>query len=162
VTTSFDSLPHDELLKSVARRIVDRHMLRLIKLWLKARSRNGIKATGPGASVVARATCVATPQGGVASPLLANVYMNRFLKYWRLTACGKRSAPTSSRMLTTSSSSVADVRLRLWRGRRRLMTRLGLTLNETKTSLKNARQDRFDFLGYSFGPHRYKANGNGI
>ena len=41
------------------------------------------------------------------------------------------------------------------------MTRLGLTLNEAKTSLRNARQDRFDFLGYSFGPHYYKANGKG-
>jgi hypothetical protein len=41
-----------------------------------------------------------------------------------------------------------------------VMTRLGLTLNEAKTSLKNARQERFDFLGYSFGPHRYKANGH--
>ncbi len=40
-----------------------------------------------------------------------------------------------------------------------VMTRLGLTLNEAKTSLKNARIERFDFLGYSFGPHRYKANG---
>jgi RNA-directed DNA polymerase len=39
------------------------------------------------------------------------------------------------------------------------MTRLGLSINEAKTSLKNARQERFDFLGYSFGPHRYKANG---
>ena len=39
------------------------------------------------------------------------------------------------------------------------MTRLGLTINEVKTSLKNARQERFDFLGYSFGPYRYKANG---
>ena len=39
------------------------------------------------------------------------------------------------------------------------MTKLGLTINEAKTSLKNARQERFDFLGYSFGPHRYKANG---
>ncbi len=39
------------------------------------------------------------------------------------------------------------------------MTRLGLAINEVKTSLKNARQERFDFLGYSFGPHRYKANG---
>jgi RNA-directed DNA polymerase len=40
-----------------------------------------------------------------------------------------------------------------------VMTRLGLAINEVKTSLKNARQERFDFLGYSFGPHRYKANG---
>ena len=40
------------------------------------------------------------------------------------------------------------------------MTKLGLTLNEAKTSVKNARQERFDFLGYSFGPHHYKANGH--
>jgi RNA-directed DNA polymerase len=40
-----------------------------------------------------------------------------------------------------------------------VMMKLGLTLNEAKTSLKDARQERFDFLGYSFGPHRYKANG---
>jgi RNA-directed DNA polymerase len=40
------------------------------------------------------------------------------------------------------------------------MTRLGLTLNEAKTSLKNALQERFDLRGYSFGPHRYKANGH--
>ena len=43
-----------------------------------------------------------------------------------------------------------------------VMTKLGLTLNEAKTSLKNARQERFDFLGYSFGPHRYKANGKKV
>lgn len=43
-----------------------------------------------------------------------------------------------------------------------VMTRLGLTINEAKTSLKNARQERFDFLGYSFGPHRYKANGKSV
>jgi RNA-directed DNA polymerase len=42
-----------------------------------------------------------------------------------------------------------------------VMTKLGLTLNEAKTSLRNARQERFDFLGYSFGPHRHKANGKG-
>src|SRR6516225_8635857 len=40
-----------------------------------------------------------------------------------------------------------------------VMTWLGLSINEGKTSLKNARKERFDFLGYSFGPHRYKANG---
>lgn len=40
-----------------------------------------------------------------------------------------------------------------------VMTKRGLTLNEAKTSVRNARQERFDFLGYSFGPHRFKANG---
>ena len=83
----FDTIPHSDLLKSVARRIVDRHVLRLIKLWLKApieeRDGDGKRRMSGGKG----STC-GTPQGGVASPLLANVYMNRFLKHWRLTGCG--------------------------------------------------------------------------
>src|SRR6266536_6525594 len=75
----FDSIPHCELLKSVARRIVDRHVLRLIKLWLKApieeQDGKGTRRMSGGKS-----NTRGTPQGGVASPLLANIYMNRFLK----------------------------------------------------------------------------------
>jgi RNA-directed DNA polymerase len=155
----FDSIPHDELVKSVARRIVDRHVLRLIKLWLKAPIEerddgNGTRRIGGGKS-----NMCGTPQGGVASPLLANIYMNRFLKYWRLTGCGEA--------FRAHVIAYADDFVILSRGyaaealawTRRAMTRLGLTLNEAKTSLKNARQERFDFLGYSFGPHCYKGNG---
>ena len=115
----FDLILHGELLKSVARRIVDRHVLRLIKLWLKSPIEERDDGDGPGASVVAESNAHGTPQGGVVSPLLANIYMNRFLKYWRLTGRGRRSGMMSSRMPTTSSSSVADVRPRPWRGRRR-------------------------------------------
>ena len=155
----FDSIPHDELLKSVARRIVDRHVLRLIKLWLKAPIEerddgNGTRRIGGGKS-----NMCGTPQGGVASPLLANIYMNRFLKYWRLTGRGEA--------FRAHVIAYADDFVILSRGcaaealawMKAVMTRLGLTLNEAKTSLRNARQERFDFLGYSFGPHRYKANG---
>jgi len=89
----------------------------------------------------------------------ANIYMNRFLKYWRLT--GRREA------FRAHVVSYADDFVILSRGcaaealawTKGVMTRLGLTLNEAKTSLKNAREERFDFLGYSFGPHYYKANG---
>src|SRR6266699_1267560 len=84
----FDSIPHDQLLKSIARRIVDRHVLRLIKLWLKApieeRDDDDRRRRIGGGKGNTRGT----PQGGVASPLLANIYMNRFLKYWRLTGRG--------------------------------------------------------------------------
>ena len=114
----FDSIPHDELLKSVARRIVDRQVLRLIKLWLKAPIEERDDSDGTRRMSGGKSNTRGTPQGGVASPLLANIYMNRFLKYWRLTGRGD-SAHTSLRMPTTSSSSVADVRPRLWRGRRR-------------------------------------------
>jgi RNA-directed DNA polymerase len=154
----FDTIPHDELMKSVARRIVDRHVLRLIKLWLKApieeRDDDGARRMGGGKSNMR-----GTPQGGVASPLLANIYMNRFLKYWRLTERGEA--------FRAHVIAYADDFVILSRGcaaealawTKVVMTRLGLILNEAKTSLKNARQERFDFLGYSFGPHRYKANG---
>jgi len=156
----FDSIPHDELLKSVARRIVDRRVLRLIKLWLKAPIEERDDSDGTRRIGGGKSNTRGTPQGGVASPLLANIYMNRFLKYWRLTGCGQA--------FRAHVIAYADDFVILSRGyaaealawTRRAMTRLGLTLSEAKTSLKNARQERFDFLGYSFGPHRYKANGS--
>jgi RNA-directed DNA polymerase len=78
-----DTIPHSDLLKSVARRIVDRHVLRLIKLWLKApiEERDGDSKRRMSGG---KGSTYGTPQGGVVSPLLANVYMNRFLKHWRL------------------------------------------------------------------------------
>ena len=93
------------------------------------------------------------------SPLLANIYMNRFLKYWRLSRCGEA--------FRAYVVAYADDFVILSRGRANealawteaVMTRLGLTLNEAKTSLKDAREERFDFLGYAFGPHVFKANG---
>ena len=155
----FDSIPHDELLKSVARRIVDRHVLRLIKLWLKAPIEERDDGDGTRRIGGGKSNTRGTPQGGVASPMLANIYMNRFLKYWRLTGRGEA--------FRAHVVAYADDFVILSRGRaaealawtKVVMTRLGLNVNEAKTSLKNARQERFDFLGYSFGPHRYKANG---
>jgi RNA-directed DNA polymerase len=154
----FDSIPHAELMKSVARRIVDRHVLRLIKMWLRAPIEEG---DGDGKRRIGggKGNTRGTPQGGVASPLLANIYMNRFLKYWRLCGC--------SEAFRARVVAYADDFVILSRGRaaealawtKAMMTRLGLTINEAKTSLRNARQQCFDFLGYSFGPHYpYKSN----
>jgi RNA-directed DNA polymerase len=155
----FDTIPHSELIKSVARRVVDRNVLRLIKMWLRApieeRDADGTRRMSGG-----KGNTRGTPQGGVASPLLANIYMNRFLKHWRLTGCGDR--------FHAHIVSYADDFVILSRGRaaealawtKAVMTKLGLTINEAKTSLRNARQERFDFLGYSFGAHRFESNGN--
>jgi RNA-directed DNA polymerase len=155
----FDSIPHSDLMKAVARRIADRHVLRLIKLWLKAPIEERDEGDGRRRIGGGKSNTRGTPQGGVASPLLANIYMNRFLKHWRLTGRGEA--------FRARVVAYADDFVILSRGRaaealawtKAVMTKLGLTLNEAKTSLKNARHERFDFLGYSFGPHRYKANG---
>jgi len=155
----FDTIPHSDLLKSVARRIVDRHVLRLIKLWLKApieeRDEEGKRRMSGGKSN----TC-GTPQGGVASPMLANIYMNRFLKHWRLTARDKA--------FRAHVVSYADDFVILSRGHatealawtKAVMARLRLSINEAKTSVKDARTESFDFLGYTFGPHRYRKDGH--
>ena len=154
----FDEIPHSDLLKSVARRIVDRHVLRLIKLWLKVpieeRDGNGTRRMTGGKS-----STRGTPQGGVVSPLLSVVYMNWFLKHWRLTG---RSEAFRAHVVAYADDFVilsrgcADEAL-TWT--KAVMTRLGLRLNGEKTSVKNARMERFDFLGYSFGPHCFAKDG---
>ena len=84
----FDTIPHRELIQCVARRIVDRDMLHLIKMWLKVPVEERDESGKRRASGGGNSTC-GTPQGGVISPLLANLYMNRFLKYWRITGRGE-------------------------------------------------------------------------
>jgi RNA-directed DNA polymerase len=156
LTKYFDTIPHGELMKSVARRIVDRDVLHLIKMWLtvavEERDEDGKSRWTVGQ------TC-GTPQGGVISPLLANIYMNRFLKHWRMT---RRGEQFRARIV-----SYADDFVILSRGfgaeamdwTQLVMTKLGLSLNTAKTCIRNARRERFDFLGYSFGPHCYRKNG---
>jgi RNA-directed DNA polymerase len=154
----FDSIPHRDLLQSVARRIVDRNVLRLIKMWLKTpveeRDEQGKRCMSGGR----HSTC-GTPQGGVVSPMLANIYMNRFLKYWRQSG---RDAAYRAHVVSYADDFVILSRghaeeAKTWTGR--VMNRLGLTLNEAKTSVRNARQESFDFLGYTFGPRHFPRNG---
>ena len=148
----FDTIPHDELLQCVARRISDKHVLALIKMWLRTpveeRTDTGGKRLTGG-----KGSKRGTPQGGVISPLLANVYMNRFLKYWRQNGLGQRLRAhvvvyaddlviLSRRHASQAHEVLKDV-----------MTRIGLTVNETKTKLREATTERFDFLGYTFGPY---------
>jgi RNA-directed DNA polymerase len=148
----FDTIPHSELLQSVARRIVDRYMLHLIKMWLKVpveeRDGNGKRRLTGG-----KDNDRGTPQGGVISPVLANLYMNRMLKGWRQSRRGEQ--------FRAHMVNYADDFVILSRGKaaealewtRGVLERLELTLNEKKTSVRNAREERFDFLGYTVGAH---------
>jgi len=155
----FDTIPHRELMRSVTRRIVDRNVLRLIKLWLTApveecdddgrRRMTGGKGSRRG-----------TPQGGVISPVLANLYMNRFLEHWRRTGRGEayRAHVIAYADDFTILSLGRAAEALAWT--KAVMTRLGLALNEAKTAIRDARRERFDFLGYAFGPHHYRKDGH--
>jgi RNA-directed DNA polymerase len=154
----FDTIPHSALMSCVARRIVDRMILSLIKMWLKApveeRDRDGTRRMSGG-----KASKHGTPQGGVISPLLANLYINRFLKFWRMqekTRAYRAHIVSYADDFVILSRGHADEALAWTRG---VMLRLGLTINEAKTSLKDARKERFDFLGYTFGPHWRRRDG---
>lgn len=135
----FDTIPNRELMQSVARRISDRLVLALIKMWLKTPVEE-VDDQGRRRLTGGKRSKCGTPQGGVISPLLANLYLNRFLKYWRLRWMG---AGQGSLGLDPASDDPP-----------------GLALNEAKTSIRRAREERFDFLGYTFGPHRFRKDGH--
>jgi len=147
----FGSIPHAELLKSVARRVSDRHLLHLIKMWLIAPveeddGKRGKKRTTPG-----KDSGRGVPQGAPISPLLANLYMRRFVLGWKKFGLEAR--------LRAKIVSYADDYVICCKGSaheamaamRQVMQRLGLTVNEAKTHIWQLPQERFDFLGYSFG-----------
>ena len=152
----FDTIPHGELMQCVARRVVDGKVLHLIQMWLsvpaEVRDEAGKRKWQGGGGK-------GTPQGGVISPLLANLYMNRFLKHWKQTGKAKQFRAVivnyADDFVILSRGKAAEARE--WTGR--IMSRIGLTLNEAKTSVKDARRERFDFLGYTFGPQRYWKDG---
>lgn len=155
----FDSIPHGALLEEVQRRVTDVHMLRLIRAWLQVpvedRDECGRRRRGGG-----RDHHRGTPQGGVISPLLANVYMHRFLRAWRL---GGKGTELGARIV-----NYADDFVILSRGRgaealawtRTALADIGLTLNESKTRTCDPWLESFDFLGYSFGVERFRKDGH--
>jgi group II intron reverse transcriptase/maturase len=147
----FDSLPHSELLKSVARRVVDGAMLHLIKMWLKAPAEETDDRGKKHRSTRNRDEGRGTPQGSPISPLLSNLYMRRFVLGWKKLGHEKR--------LGALIVNYADDLVICCRGRaeealatmRVMMGRLKLTVNETKTRVAKLPEEKFDFLGYTFG-----------
>ena len=95
-----------------------------------------------------------SPQGGVLSPLLANVYMHRFIKAFRKFGLDKKHGAVLVNyaddfvVLCKRDAHGALATIRRW------MASIGLELNETKTSVRNARAESFDFLGYTFKMQR--------
>jgi RNA-directed DNA polymerase len=147
----FDSIPHSELLKSVARRIVDGAMLHLIKMWLEAPVEETDERGNKHRSTRNRDEGKGTPQGAPISPLLSNLYMRRFVLGWKKLGHEKR--------LEAYIVNYADDFVICCRGRaeealaamRDMMSKLKLTVNETKTRVSKLPEEKFDFLGYTFG-----------
>src|SRR5207244_3279163 len=101
-----------------------------------------------------------TPQGGVISPLLANLYMNRYLKVFRLRGLDRRYG---ARLVNYADDFVVLCRYgaaEVLAQSRRWFAQMGLTLNEQKTRVCDGRRESFTFLGYTFGPMRYRKDGH--
>ena len=147
----FDSIPHAELMKSVSRRISDGRVLRLLKMWLETPVEETDARGNRHRTTRNKDQGMGTPQGSPISPMLSNIYMRRFVKGWKTGGHGQR--------LDACIVNYADDFVICCRGTaeeamtamRTMMSKLKLTVNETKTRLCRLPEESFDFLGYTLG-----------
>jgi group II intron reverse transcriptase/maturase len=147
----FTSIPHAPLMRSLARRIADGRLLRTIKRWLTAPVAERVNGR-PVQTAEARKRKRGTPQGGVISPLLANCYFRRFLLAWQLHGHqGQLDAHVVNYaddfVICCRPGNAAAALDRM----KRLMARLGLEVNTTKTRIARLPEETFNFLGYTVG-----------
>jgi RNA-directed DNA polymerase len=156
----FDTIPHAKLMAVVAERIVDSAMLHIIQMWLKAsvvgEDKDGKKRNIGGG----KASTKGTPQGGVISPLLANLYLHLLDRIWSRRHLQKR---LEARLVRYADDFV--VLCRKGTGRpmevvQRVLGRLGLTLNDKKTRIVKAREEGFAFLGFELQVKKNKQTGH--
>ncbi len=145
----FDTIPHTKLLAVVAERIADGGILALIKQWLKApvigEDEDGKRKTVGGG----KANSQGTPQGGVISPLLANAYLHLLDRLWERRRLkdklGAHIVRYADDFVVLCKRDVDEPLKAI----RHVLERLGLTLNETKTHIVDAKESGFNFLGFT-------------
>ena len=147
----FDTIPHAELMKSVARRISDGRMLRLIKMWLTAPVEETDKRGRKRRTTPNKDQGRGVPQGAPISPLLANLYMRRFILGWQLRGYPHRLKAHIVNYADDFVICCCGTASEAMRVMRTMMQALKLTINETKTSVCTLPEERFDFLGYTIG-----------
>jgi RNA-directed DNA polymerase len=148
----FTTIPHGPLIRCVTRRVADGTVLSVLKQWLTAPVWERTSRGGMNRTTEARDRNRGTPQGGSASPLLANLYCRRFLLAWyghghadRLDAHVVNYADDLVICCRPGNGAEALARMR------RLMERLGLTVNDRKTRLACVPEESCDFLGFTIG-----------
>lgn len=148
----FGSIPHTELMQSLARRIVDRRVLHLIKMWLECAVEETDTRGRKKRTTEAKDTGRGIPQGSPISPLLSNLYMRRFVLAWKKLglerALGSRIVTYADDLVILCKRGKAEDALSWMRA---IMGKLKLTVNEEKTRICKVPEGEFDFLGYTFG-----------
>jgi group II intron reverse transcriptase/maturase len=148
----FGSIPHPELMLSLARRIVDRRVLRLIKMWLECAVEETDRRGRKTRTTEAKDSRRGIPQGSPISPLLSNLYMRRFVLAWKKLGLervlGSRIVTYADDLVILCKHGKAEEAL-AWM--RKIMEKLKLTVNEEKTRICKVPEGEFDFLGYTFG-----------
>ena len=156
----FDTIPHTELMKSVARRISDGNLLHLIKMWLEAPVEETDERGRRQRTTRNKDTGRGTPQGGVASPLLANIDIRRFVLGWKQLGYAQKLKAVivnyADDFVICTRRGRAEEAMRLMRG---IMEKLRLTVNEEKTRICHLPSESFDFLGYTFGTQYHPGTG---
>lgn len=148
----FGSIPHTELMKSLARRVVDWRVLHLIKMWLECAVEETDQRGRKTRMTEAKDSGRGIPQGSPLSPLLSNLYMRRFVLAWKKLglerSLGSRIVTYADDLVILCKPGMAEEALQRMR---EIMNKLKLTVNEEKTRICKVPEETFDFLGYTFG-----------